>query len=222
MLNPKKSQVSNLQVVTTPNASAMFFNSYRVEPCMAVAAEYAAIRAALAITTVTPVQDVPHASVAPLHNLYGLNPPVGTVCTSDQTTRTQGTMTFQGTWSATATTIAGTVSVQVCSATSGTNTFTYTPLVPSTGQWKIQLKYLDTSTTGLTRGTFTSVATIGGVAQAGIVINENSGVTGSGVTTNGDWLTVFSGTVTQGDKIVGTHNNAANTTNIVAARLVPA
>lgn len=222
VLNPKSSQVSNLQVVTTPNASAMFYNSYRVEPIMATAAEYAGIRAAIAVATSTPVQQVPHASVAPIHNLYGLDPAGGTCCTVDGTTRTQGTFAFAGTWGTTTTNIAGTVSASTCSATTGTNTFTYTPLVPTSGNWKIQLKYLDSSPNGLTRGSFTSVATIGGVAQTGMLINENSGVVGAGVTTNGDWQTVYSGALAQGDKVVGTYDNSGNAMNIVAARIVPA
>lgn len=87
VLDPKKTQVSNLQVLWGLNCSQMAYNSLRVEPLVATLGEAAGIRAALAVQTATPVQDVPYASVAAIQNLYGLNEPNAIIITSDQVTR---------------------------------------------------------------------------------------------------------------------------------------
>lgn len=222
VLNPQKTQVSNLQCVTTPNGTQMFYNSYRVEPLMANAAEFAGIRAALAVATSTPVQDVPWASVAAIQNLYGLDPVGGTCATVDGVTRTQGTVAFTGTWNAlTSTNICGTTGIRTCNQTSGVHTVVYTPQVPSTGTWKIQVKYLDSSPNGVTRGTLTTAVTIGGTTTAGPTLNQNSGVAAANVNTNGDWQTLYTGTVTQGDYVTLTHVNSTNSSNVAAFRLVP-
>ena len=221
VLHPKESQCPNLQLGgTTPNSTQRFFTSGRIEGTMACMAGFAAVAAVKAIELNTPVQQVPYSVIAPIHNLYGLDTAGAVTLTADGSTRTQGTVSFEGTWTNNGSNLLGTNGQMVCTATSGTNAFTYFPAITEAGNYMVQLKYLDTSS--VTRGTPTFQATAGGAAQTAKAINQNSST--AGVLTNGDWETLgtyaFTANDSANNKVVCTHDNTANQSNTCAIRLI--
>lgn len=219
VLFPKKTQVSNVLVTWGGNMSRSAYCALRVEPLMGILGEAAGIIAALAATNGTAIQDVPYASVAPIQNLYGQYVPGAATISADGTSWTGGTVSTSG-FTSVANTGYGTTNQLSCSATTGTNTVTFTPTLPTSGNYNVQLKYND-SNNATTRGTISWVTTAAGVVETAVVINET-------YTTNncGDWMTIGTFAFTTGDtannKVVGTYNNSGTAANIIGVRFIPA
>jgi len=114
----------------------------------------------------------------------------------------------------------GTASAATCALTSGTNTVTLTPNISVAGNYRVELKYIDNSSVPV-RGSVSVVTTASGADQTAVVINESYTAN-----TCGDWQTIgtyaFTTGLTSANKVVVTHDNTANSTNVLAVRFVPA
>lgn len=220
LLFGKKAQASNVLLTWGGAESRIAYCATRVEPLMGVIGEAAGIVAALAVTNNTAVQDVPYSQLAPIQNLFGNNVPGGCVISADGVTWTDGTVTLSGYTLSTLSppTVYGTAQFAACSATSGTNYIEYVPNLPAAGQYRVEVKYIDTTPTA--RGTQTWTVTAGGVDQTPTAITQTGGINFCG-----DWQSLgvftFGAGQSAANKARGVHGNTAAGTNGIAIRFTP-
>jgi hypothetical protein len=137
---------------------------------------------------------------------------------TDGSTYLDGSSVTAGTWSTTATTAYGTASLVSCSATSGTNTVTLTPSTTKlqNGFYDVYLKWVDAN--GTVRGSPTVTMTANGVATT---LTVTQSTTGEG----GDFYFIgryyFRKGAAASNNVVVTHDNSANSTNVLGAKFVP-
>lgn len=227
ILFPKKAQARNLIVTWGGNMTNAAYNAIRVEPIMGVMSEVAALVACAAVENNIAVQDVNYATmIAAKSPLFGNNKTGAIVISADGTSWNSGgggghTVVRSG---YSLTTLAnqpyGTASAATCALTSGTNTVTLTPNISVAGNYRVELKYIDNSSVPV-RGSVSVVTTASGADQTAVVINESYTAN-----TCGDWQTIgtyaFTTGLTSANKVVVTHDNTANSTNVLAVRFVPA
>lgn len=225
ILFPKKAQASNLILTWGGNMTNAAYNAIRVEPLMGVLAESAGYVAVAAVQNNIAVQDVNYATmVAPKLPLFGNNKAGAIVISADGTSWNSGgggghTVARSG---YSLTTLAnqpyGTAQVATCALTSGTNTVTLTPNISVASNYRVELKYIDSSSVTV-RGNVSVVTTASGVDQTAVVINESYTAN-----TCGDWQDVgtfaFTTGLTTANKVVVTHDNSANSSNVLGVRFI--
>jgi hypothetical protein len=213
VLFPKVADCTNVMATFCVSASAAAFSSIRIEPISMTMGDAAGAIAAWAAKSKQSVQSIPYSELLDRLNFWGNQyGGVGACISADQTTWTDGTVTFSGTWTAVTFARAPLLAPHRASQAVGA-TATFAPNLAEAGLYRVYVQYY----VGDVRTTAAPITVNHAGGTTAITLNQNA--TGQ----SGDWeligeFTFKAGAPSTNTVVVGTDGTGSNYSIIAAVK----